>query len=314
MIIGAVLMAAQYPVIGQVRGVGPLLALWCAVAAIGDVFYWPAYHAYFSAVGDAEHRGHQLSAREALVAVVTIAGPLLGAWALVTLGPGPMFSAVGLVQAASAIPLIGAPNVAVKDQAPGAFKAARLGVVLAVADGWFIAWFFLVWQIVLFMALGQAFAAYGGAMALAALVGAALGLLLGRHVDMGHGRRAVLIAAAVAMGVTGFRAVSVGSPWLAVAANALGPLVFSLIIPAFHTVLYNLAKASPCPMRFLIAAEGGWDIGCGSACLVGAALAATTLPLSVTVLLALPALAGSGWLLRRYYARQSAAAAARPLS
>ena len=57
--------------------------------AVGDVFYWPSYHAYFAALGDAEQRGQQVGAREALAAVVGIGAPLIGAWALVTVGPGP---------------------------------------------------------------------------------------------------------------------------------------------------------------------------------------------------------------------------------
>ena len=98
-----------------------------------------------------------------------------------------------------------------------------------------------------FVSLGESFSAYGGAMALAALVGAACGLLLGRHIDAGHGRRAVVIAYAVATAVVLLRAASFGSPWLAVAANALGALVLSLMLPTAATATYNLAKASPCP-------------------------------------------------------------------
>ena len=63
------------------------------VAAVGEVCYWLAYNAYFAAVGDTEHRGHQIGAREALVAVVGIVAPLLGAWALLTVGPRPAFAA-----------------------------------------------------------------------------------------------------------------------------------------------------------------------------------------------------------------------------
>ena len=139
-------------------------------------------------------------------------------------------------------------------------------------------------------------------MALAALVGAAFGLLLGRHIDAGHGRRAVAIAYAVAAAAVVLRAVSVGSPWLAVGANAVGPLVMALMLPAHATASYNLAKASPCAMRFHIATEAGWDVGCGSACLTAAGLAAAGAPLALTLLLALPALVLAAWLLRRYYA------------
>src|SRR3954468_5693387 len=259
-IIGSFGIALQYPLLAEVDGVGIELLLVCVVASIGEVFYWPSYNAYFAAIGDAEHRGHQVSARGALASVVSIAAPLLGTWALVTLGPRPMFAAVGVVQALAAVPLIGAPNVAVRASAPGAFRAARLGVILYASDGWFDAWFILVWQIALFMSLGESVSACGGAMAVAALVGAGCGMIIGRHVDQGHGRRTVVIAYTVAAAIVLMRALSFDSASLAVTSNALGALVLPLIVPAQATASYNLAKASPCPMRFIIACEGGWDI------------------------------------------------------
>ena len=301
-IIGIFGVALQYPLLAEVDGVGVELLLVCVVASIGEVFYWPSYNAYFAAIGDAEHRGHQVSARMALVSVASIAAPLLGTWALVTLGPRPMFAAVGIIQALAVLPLIGAPNVAVRASAPGAFRAARLGVILYAADGWLDAWFILVWQIALFVSLGESISAYGGAMALAAIVGAGCGLILGRHVDQGHGRRTVVIAYTVATAIVLMRALSFDSAWLAVTSNALGALVLPLILPAQATASYNLAKASPCPMRFIIACEGGWDVGCASACLLAAGLAAAGVPLSITILMALPALAVLAHLLRRYFA------------
>ena len=306
-IIGTFGVALQYPLLAEVDGVGVELLLVCVVASIGEVFYWPSYNAYFAAIGDAEHRGHQVSARVALVSVVSIAAPLLGTWALVTLGPRPMFAAVGLIQALAVVPLIGAPKVAVTASAPGAFRAARLGVILYAADGWLDAWFILVWQIALFVSLGESISAYGGAMALAAIVGAGCGLILGRHVDQGHGRRTVVIAYTVATAIVLMRALSFDSAWLAVTSNALGALVLPLILPAQATASYNLAKASPCPMRFIIACEGGWDVGCASACLLAAALAAAGVSLSITILFALPALAVLAHLLRRYFAEGAVA-------
>jgi hypothetical protein len=169
-------------------------------------------------------------------------------------------------------------------------------------DGWFDCWHLFVWQMVLFLALKQDFSAYGGAMALAALVGAACGLLLGRGIDRGDGRRAAAIAYSVAGAVAIARSLSFGSPWLAVAANAAGPFAIALIGPPLSTVVYNLGKGSPCVMRFFMATEAGWDIGCAAACLVAAAMAASGVSLFVTLLLALPALAMSAMLLRRYFA------------
>lgn len=303
LIVGTVGMALQYQALAQVHGVGWGLLALCVTAAVADVLYWPTYHAFFAAIGDAEHRGHQVSIRDAMVSVIGIVAPLLGAWGLVALGPGPMFGAVGVVQALSALPLLGAPNVPVKAQVSGVLGTARLAVTLCAVDGWFDIWFLFVWQIALFQSLGQSLSAFGGAMALAALVGAVAGLLLGRHVDAGHGRRAVMIVAAVATIVVGLKAASVGVPWAAVAANALGPIFYSLRGPVSGTPIYNLSQASACPIRFTIATEAGWDVGSAAACLASAGLAWAGVSLSLSILLALPALGLSAWLLRRYYAR-----------
>ena len=302
LILGTFGQALQYPILAEVDGVGPMLLVLCVTTAVADILYWPTYNAYFSVIGDAEHRGHQVSAREALVAVVNIVGPLLGAWALVTFGPRSMFAAVGVVQALATLPLLGAPDVAVKASVPGGFRAGRLGAVLAATDGWFDAWYILVWQIALFVSLGESVSAYGGAMALAALVGAGFGLFLGQHIDSGGGRRAVAIAYSVTAAILIVRAASLESPWMAVAANALGALAMPLLLPPLGTAVYNLAKASPCPIRFQIATEGGWDVGCFCACLLAAALAASDVPMSLGLLFALPTLATAAFVLRRYYA------------
>jgi len=301
LLLGTVAMAAQFPLLAEVRGTGAALARLCFVTALGEIFYWPTYNAYFAAIGDAEHRGHQMGVREALVSVAGILAPLLGGWALVALGPRPMFAAVAAIQVLAAIPLIGAPNVAVTDKAPGAFRAARLGVILSASDGWFDACFIFVWQIALFLSLGESFSAYGGAMALAGLAAAALGLTLGPRIDRGQARSTVAIAYASLASIVLLRAASIGSPAPAVIANALGALLGPLLMPQ-SAAIYNLAKASPCPMRFLIATEGGWDVGCASACLIAAALTASGVPLSLVSLVALPPLAVAAGLLRRYYA------------
>jgi MFS transporter, DHA1 family, inner membrane transport protein len=231
-----------------------------------------------------------------------VIAPILSAWALLTAGPRLTFAAVGLIQAIAAVPLLGVPNVAVKQEAPGALRAARQGIFLVAVDGWIDSSYFFVWPIVLFVSLSESIPAYGGAMALAGLVGAACGLFLGRHIDTGHGHRAVVIACTTATIVVLLRAASVGSPWLSVCANALGALVLPLLLPALGTVTYNLAKASPCPFRFHVATEGGWDVGCFAGCLIAAAISASGTPLSLAILLALPGIAAATGLLLHYYA------------
>ena len=224
-IAGVLVVACQYPMLAMVHGLNVWLYAVCITVSVADTLYWPTYHAYFASLGDAEHRGHQIAIREAVASVVGIVAPLAGGWGLVTLGPLPTFAAVAVVQALAAIPLIGAPNVLVAAEAPGAFRAARMGLGIFFTEGWLGACFFFVWQVALFVSLGDSLAAYGGAVALAALVGAVAGLVLGRHIDRGHGRRAVIIAYSAVAGLCLLRAAGVGSPWLAVAANAPGAVV-----------------------------------------------------------------------------------------
>ncbi|SDB56026.1 hypothetical protein [Bauldia litoralis] len=96
LIVGTLGIALQYPLLARVDGIGIALVVLVVVASVGEVFYFLAYNAYFAVLGDVEHRGHQIGAREALVSVVGIVAPLAGGWALATVGPGWTFAAVGL--------------------------------------------------------------------------------------------------------------------------------------------------------------------------------------------------------------------------
>ncbi|HXX48270.1 MAG TPA: hypothetical protein VEN47_08585 [Myxococcota bacterium] len=300
---GNLVTALQYPLLARVSGVDRSLALFCLVSALGETFYWTAYHSYFALLGDSEHRGQQISANVALSAVLGTAAPLVGAWALLVLGARPAFGAVGLVQALSVVPLLATPNVSVPRSATGALRSALPGVGLFMADGWFAVSWELEWQIALFLSLGESLSAYGGAMALAAGVGAVSGLLLGRHIDTGHGRRAVGVTfTAVSLALL-LRAYSVGAPWLAVGANAIGALVSCLLGPTQMVPVYNLAKASPCALRFHVAAEGGWDVGCATGSLLAALLIARGASLGAVIPLAFLGIAAQVLLLRRTYAQ-----------
>jgi DHA1 family inner membrane transport protein len=299
-IFGALALGAQYPILARVHGVEPLLLILCVVTAVGEEFYAAAFHAYFAHVGDAEHRGQQTGLREALYAVVGIFGPIAGGWALTALPALVAFGAVGAVQMLSVLPLLGAPNVAVASAVPGAFKGAARGFVLFVADGWLRAGIFVIWQVALFVVLRESFAAFGAAMALASLAGAAAGMLLGRHIDAGRGVRAACLAFLALAVCILMRALAVG-PAAALTANAAGALMGCVYVPTLMTAIYNLAKPSPCPLRFQIAAQAGWHLGRGAACLIAAALVILRAPLQLTILLSLAGALGMLFLLRRYY-------------
>lgn len=301
LVLGTLLEAAVFPILPFVKGVDGAFLAMVLVSPLGSVLYWTCYHAYFAAVGDDEHRGGQVAVRTALMALVGIGAPLLGGWALFLGGPWLAFPAAGVLQMLAALPLLGAPQVAVAPAAPGGFRVAWMGSALMACDGIFAGGYHYVWQVALFIALGESFTAYGGAMALSALAGTVFTLWIGKHIDAGKGRSAILIAFVVAAGVLALRGVSLGSPWLAVTANALGALVVAVWVPALMAPIYNLAKASPCPLRFSVATEGGWDIGCGVSCLVGAAIVASGATYAAPILIGLVGVTmASGLLWRRY--------------
>jgi Major Facilitator Superfamily len=301
-IAGTLLSALQYPLLAEVHGAGIALAALIAVSAAAEMIYWTTYHAYFATLGDDEFRGQQVGVREAVGAIVGILSPLATGWMLVAFGPQVAFGATSLVTALSAVPILWAPNVEVARRAPGALRAAVSGMLLFVADGWIAAGYWLVWQIALFVSLGENFLAYGGALALAALVGAVGGLTLGRHIDAGHGKRAVWYALGTLALIILLRAAATGNATVAVLANALGTLGAGLYIPTLMTAVYTLAKRSPCTLRFHVAAEGGWDIGGAGGLLAAALVTFLGMPLSISILLSLVGVAASALMLRRYYA------------
>ncbi|MSP31869.1 MAG: hypothetical protein EXR03_03475, partial [Pseudolabrys sp.] len=61
-ILGTFLSAFQFPAIAPVDGVGAALVLFVVVSSLAQVFYWTCFHAYFSALGDIDHRGKQIGA------------------------------------------------------------------------------------------------------------------------------------------------------------------------------------------------------------------------------------------------------------
>jgi hypothetical protein len=305
-VIGTVLMASMYPFLVAVHGVGFSLYRLIFISALADTVYWPSYHAYFAALGDEEHRGQQTGIREVVTAALGIVSPLVAGWLLVTFGPRAAFFATGAIQFAAVIPLFWMPDIAIARSAPGAFRAAINGAMLFVADGWVAAGYFIVWQIALFLALGQSYMAYGGALAVAALVGAVGGLVFGRLIDSGRGTRAVWLSVSLLALVVAMRAGALHHPVLAVIANALGSLVACVYVPTLMTAVYNQGKRSPCVLRFHIAAEGGWDIGVMTALLLAAAITWSGYSIGFGILIAMAGAATVGVLLHRYYTRHNA--------
>jgi Major Facilitator Superfamily len=243
---GTLMSAVQYPLLAEVHGVGPALYWLIVVSAVSDTVYWPTYHAYFAALGDDEHRGQQIGAREAIAAIVGVVSPLVTGWLLVAFGPRVAFGTTAVVLLLAALPFLRTPDVKVVPQSIGSLRAALPGALLFAADGWIAASYVFVWQIALFLSLGESLLGFGGALAVAALVGAVGGLLLGRHIDRGHGKRAVWYAFGPLAVIVVLRALAVGNALFAVIANALGSLTGCLYTPTLMTAVYTQGKHAPC--------------------------------------------------------------------
>ena len=183
-------------------------------------------------------------------------------WLLVTFGPRVAFGdhgrGPGVRRAAVPAHARREGRAAIDRQS---LRAALPGALLFAADGWIAASYGFVWQIALFLSLRESLLGFGGALAVAALVGAVGGLLLGRHIDRGYGKHAVWYAFAPLAVVVVLRALAVGNALFAVVANALGALAGCLYTPTLMTAVYTQGKHAPCTLRFHVVAEGGWDIG-----------------------------------------------------
>jgi DHA1 family inner membrane transport protein len=303
LIIGTFLHAIQYPALALVHDVGLELVLFCAITAIGWVFYWTCYHAFFGALGDADRRGSQVGVRQAFGAVAAVLGPALGGIMLTFFGPWAAFGAAAVVEIAAIIPLLWIKEPEINRTAPrGAYVAAKTGVLLFITDGWILSSSILAWTIIMFQSLDARFDALGGTLAAAALAGALGGMVLGWFVDLGHARRATWINASVFSGILIAKSVCGNDPAIVVAVAIVTTMFGGLYTPSLMIAFYNEAKASPCPLRFQFAAEGGWDVGACSVSLVAAALCAMNAPLQVMILLALPLVGVQALLLDGSYA------------
>src|SRR3569833_1784122 len=163
LITGTILTAAQYPILAEIGGIGPVLYALIVVTAVSDVFYWSSYHATFATLGDDEHRGSQLSAQIAGMALVGIVSPILSGWLLTTFVPRVAFNFSSQIVLFSVIPMLWTPNTPIQRHIEGGFRAA-LGdtLLLQSMDGFVAAGTVFIWQIALFLTLGGSYVNYGG--------------------------------------------------------------------------------------------------------------------------------------------------------
>jgi MFS family permease len=304
LLIGIAVRAVSFALLPLVHEVGPLLALFLAVSGLGSVLYWTAWHAFLPALTETGRGGQQVSVQQATSALVGIAAPAMGGLLLAHGGPDLAFGVIALLQLASALPLLGAPNPAIAPDAvlePGVASYARR---LYFNEGFHSGCAVVIWNLALFATLGEHFDQFGAAMAAAGVAAAAGSLIVGRLIDGGRPRHSLVIAYGAAALALAAKGTALGHPLLAVAATALGALVVPMTSTAMLAPLYTMARQGPCLLRFSMASEGGWDLGCASASLIAAALLALGAGFRLPILIGLAAIAAMAWMLSRWYAQQ----------
>lgn len=286
--VSIVLEASAYPVLSQATGVGPYLVSYLALWAFSSSMYWTTYHAYVALLGDNEHRGAQVSVMEFLGTFMGIVAPLLMAFLLSFTSPFYAFGSIGLIMVCGAVPILLGPDFTIADQAEVPKETRRLSRLLMFSDGLRAGSFHFTWLIAMFITLGSSYVAFGGAMAVAGLAGAAAGLVIGRVIDLGHGLRAAQLGFGILALAALARTFGYSIPWFAVLANAAAAIAWPIYNTGFMSRVYQLSKQSPCPLRFTVISEGGWDMGTAVGCLASAALIHAgfgfTLPLALSLL------------------------------
>jgi MFS transporter, DHA1 family, inner membrane transport protein len=262
--------AIAYIPLGFVHGLSPMLAVFLLIHALGDAFYWSCYHATTARLGDQESRGAQVSAVQLIYASSAIIGPLIGSSSQVYLGSVFAFMLAGSVRLLSAVPLL---QIMYSTSIPTGVvdtTSKRFAWRIYFFDGVTTAGINLTWTMALFITLHQNFQTYGLALSGAAVIGAIMGLGIGRLVDLGHHRWSV----AIGMGVMSLFAVAAAlgyrDPFTAIIALAVSAVAGPLYASAFNARVYNVAQKSGDALRFHVVGEGGWDVGCALGCCAAA--------------------------------------------
>lgn len=305
LLIGIAIRAAGYVLLGFVTRVDAVMLAYVLAMGLGSVLYWTAWHAFNAAIAHGEARGRQVSLQQAATAGVAIVAPLIGGAIHDHLPAGLGFALIAAIQLGAGWPLLAAGDVGIAPVVTPNRALTRYAQLLYSAEGLHSGAVNVVWNLALFVSLGERFGAFGGAMALSGASAAGVSLLIGRRIDAGHGRAMVPMAYGAAALVVVLKTIAWHHPIAAVVATALGALVTPVAQVALLAPLYAMARASACPLRFAMATEAGWDMGCALVCLIAAATLALGATFALPILTGLAGVATVTTMLTRWYARQS---------
>jgi len=307
-LIGIAVRALGYVLLGFVHRVDGWMLAYVLAMGLGSVLYWTAWHAFNAAIGEGASRGRQVSLQQAATAGVAIVAPLLGGLIHDRMGAVAGFALIAAIQLTAAWPLFSVPDARVRAEVRVDRALIRFARPLYCAEGLHSGAVNVVWNLALFVSLGERFGAFGGAMALAGACAAVVSLMIGRRIDAGQGRAMVPLAYGCAGLAVLVKAVAWHHPVAAVAATALGAVVTPITQVALLAPLYAMARRSACPLRFAMATEAGWDLGCTTACLLAAGALALGASYAWPILSGLVGVATVTLMLARWYADPGEAA------
>jgi DHA1 family inner membrane transport protein len=251
------------------------LVAWVLTVCAGECVYFPVYHAASAVCGGNGKRGRQMAERLFSGTAIAIVGPLFGGALLAGAGAAAGFGLASIVCLSSVLPLLALDEIDV-GRLPSISQAAQLvdrrGIAALVADGWTSASTSIAWSMILFTCLNSSFGAFGLANALAAVMGALVGLLCGERIDHGQSERVLrLVIAGLLVGVV-LRAAASWEVQFAPVANAVGAAISGVNSPLLMSIVYDRAKRTGEAYHFHLCAEAGLDLGMIFGCLVVAAL------------------------------------------
>jgi MFS transporter, DHA1 family, inner membrane transport protein len=272
LIVSVIVEGASYLLLPSITGVGPLLYLYLALWAASSSFYWTTYHAYVAQIGNNENRGTQVSTMEFFGMLAGIAAPLIMGFLLTWFNAWVGFGFIAAAMILAAVPFMFGPHIAVATNVEMPKRPKHVAQLIMFTDGIRSAATHFVWLIALFLTLSSNYVAFGGALALAGFTGAVMGLFVGKWIDIGKGVHAARIGYGMMILSSVIKCFGFQIPWSAVTANAFYSAAWPSYATALNSQVYNLARRSPCALRYHVVAEGGWDMGMAFGCGLAAIL------------------------------------------
>lgn len=302
LILGTILFALNYPLLGQIESIDSWFFLFFIVIALTDAFYWLPYHTMYSLLGDKEHRGKQTGLRDGLIKISESLAPLASGILVLTYGYWSAFAAAMFFMLIALIPLIRIPGINLtkfNQIANSGQPIQKEGFWLYLGDGFYYNNDF-VWKLILFIIILNP-AYFGGLVGLTVLFQLLISMFVGHHFDKGRGKMISRVGTLLLILTVIGRGLFVDTVPEVIFSDIIFAIGITLYMPIFNSALYNFSKASVHPLRFHYYSEIGWDIGAGLAALMTACIVYISNDLRLAMMLSLAGLLITNFILNQYF-------------